>query len=125
MTKAPGRDASSADDGSADAGDLTSFHVQRAESGDAESLDWIVRRLSPLLLAQADFRLGPRLRRLHDPEDLVSTVWAITLPRLGELGAREGRKTPVLLSFLTTTLLNRVNGWVKTDIAGPRGRQAV
>jgi RNA polymerase sigma factor (sigma-70 family) len=102
--------------------DATSFHVQRAETGDRVSLEWVVRRFSPVLLAQARFRLGARLRTLTDPEDLVSEVWAITLRRLAELGARDGRKTPVLLRFLTTTLLNRVNDLVKTEIKGPRGR---
>jgi RNA polymerase sigma factor (sigma-70 family) len=102
--------------------DPTSFHVQRAETGDPVSLEWVVRRFSPVLLAQAKFRLGARLRTLIDPEDLVSEVWAIALRRLAELGTRDGRKTPVLLRFLTTTLLNRVNDLVKTEIKGPRGR---
>jgi RNA polymerase sigma factor (sigma-70 family) len=108
---------------SAQEGDLTSFHVQRAESGDVASLEWIVRRFSPLLLVQAGFRLGARLRALVEPDDLVAEVWAIALPRLRELGEREGRKTPVLLKFLTTTLLNRVNDMVRTEIVGPRGRR--
>jgi RNA polymerase sigma factor (sigma-70 family) len=101
---------------------MTSFHVQRARDGDARSLEWIVERFSPLLLAQAKFRLGERLRKIHEPEDLVNEVWAITLPRLAELGAREGRHAPVLIKFLATTLLNRVNDWVRAEITGPRGR---
>jgi RNA polymerase sigma factor (sigma-70 family) len=102
--------------------DPTSFHVQRAETGDPVSLEWVVRRFSPVLLAQARFRLGARLRTLTDPEDLVSEVWAIALRRLVELGMRDGRKTPVLLRFLTTTLLNRVNDLVKSEIKRPRGQ---
>jgi RNA polymerase sigma factor (sigma-70 family) len=112
-------------DGAGASGDLTSFHVLRAEQGDVASLEWVVRRFSPLLLAQAEFRLGPRLRRLWEPEDLVGEVWAITLPRLGGLARREGRKTPVLLRFLTTTLLNRIIGLVKKEVTGPRGRQVL
>jgi DNA-directed RNA polymerase specialized sigma24 family protein len=112
-------------DGAGASGDLTSFHVLRAEQGDVASLEWVVRRFSPLLLAQAEFRLGPRLRRLWEPEDLVSEVWAVALPRLDELARREGRKTPVLLRFLTTTLLNRTIGLVKKEISGPRGRRAL
>jgi RNA polymerase sigma-70 factor, ECF subfamily len=107
---------------SGDAHDLTSFHVGRAGQGDAASLEWIVKRFSPLLLAQARFRLGERLRRIHEPEDLVNEVWAIALPRIAELGWRDGRRTPVLLKFLATTLLNRVNDWVRVEITGPRGR---
>src|SRR5262245_7043472 len=103
--------------------DLTSFHVRRAEAGDARSLEWVVKRFSPLLLAQAEFRLGQRLRRLCEPEDLVNEVWAIALPRLADLSSREGRRTPVLIRFLATTLLNRVNDLVKVEITGPRGRR--
>ena len=119
MTTEPDRAA-----GRGTAPDLTSFHVERAEAGDGVSLEWVVRRFSAVLLAQARYRIGTRLRAIVEPEDLVSEVWAVTLPRLGELGSREGRKTPVLLKFLTTTLLNRVNDLVKTEIKGPRGRRA-
>jgi RNA polymerase sigma factor (sigma-70 family) len=105
-------------------GDPTSIHVQRAEAGDAASLEWVVRRFSPVLLAQARFRLGARLRAHVEPEDLVSEVWAIALGRLAALGTGLGRRTPVLLKFLTTTLLHRVNDLVKVEIKGPRGRRA-
>lgn len=88
---------------------LTTIQVRRAAGGDEPSLDWTVRHLSPWLLAAARYRLGPRLRRICDPEDLVAEVWAITLPRLSELAKREGRLTPVLLQFMSTTLLHRVN----------------
>jgi RNA polymerase sigma factor (sigma-70 family) len=123
MTTPRGDDGDREKTGPLEAGQDTSFHVGRAEGGDAASIDWVVRRFSPLLLAQADYRLGPRLRRLRDPEDLVSEVWAITLPRLEELGRREGRKTPVLMRFLATVLLHRVNALVKAEIAGPRGKR--
>ena len=36
--------------------------------------------------AQAEYRLGPRLRRHVDPDDMVQEVWATALPRLPELG---------------------------------------
>lgn len=87
----------------------TSLHLQRAKQGDRDSLDWLVGRLSPLLLAQARYRLGRRLSRYIDAEDLVQEVWASVYPRLADLQAREGRETPVLLSFLGTALLNHVN----------------
>ena len=82
-------DAECAADG--DPGALTSLHVRRAADGDSESLGWVVARLSPLLLAQADYRLGPVLRSLYDPEDLVNDTWIVALPRLPELPARDGR----------------------------------
>ncbi len=93
--------------------DLTTLHVQRARAGDADSLAWMVARFSPLLLAQARYRLGPRLAARVDPEDVVQDVWATALPRLGGLALRDGRATPVLLRFLSTTLLHRVNNLLR------------
>jgi len=95
---------------------LTSLHVRRAADGDPESLGWVVMRLSPLLLAQAAYRLGPVLRSLYDAEDLVNDAWLVALPQLGELPAREGRYTPVLLRFLSTTLLHRINNLARKHI---------
>ncbi len=92
-----------------DASDLTSIHVRRALEGDAESRTWIVEHFAPLLHLQASHRLRGAARRLYDPEDLVQEVWAIALPRMPHLAARDGRWTPVLVSFLSTTLLHRVN----------------
>jgi RNA polymerase sigma factor (sigma-70 family) len=103
---------------------LTTQHVRRAKTGDADSLAWLARRLSPLLLAQARYRLGPALRRSVDPEDLVNDVWAVALPALAQLEARQGRETPVLLRFLATTLLYRVNELARRHVRrhGQRSR---
>ena len=94
----------------------TSIHVRRARRGDRDSLQWIVSRLSPLLLAQARYRLPPRLRRYCEPEDLVQEVWMVALPRLGDLSARDGRETPVLLKFLSTTLVHHVNNLTRRHL---------
>lgn len=91
-----------------DIGELTSVHVRRAADGSSDSLDWLVRRFSPLLLAQAGHRLGPHLRRWYEPGDIVQDAWAVALPKLGGMSPRDGRLTPVLLKFLSTTVLNRV-----------------
>ncbi len=85
------------------------MHVRRAREGDDASLTWLVERFTPVLLAQARFRMGPALVREVDPEDLVQHVWAVALPALPALEARGGRETPVLVRFLATTLLYRVN----------------
>jgi RNA polymerase sigma factor (sigma-70 family) len=77
-----------------------------------------VARLSPLLLAQAAWRLKPPLRALYDPEDLVNDAWAVALPRLGELEAHGGRHTPTLLKFLATTMLFRVNNLMRKHLRG-------
>ena len=68
-----------ADSDLGDADDMTTMHVRRAVGGDLTSLDWVVSRLAPLLVAQAQWRLGTALRRYYDPEDLVSDAWAVTL----------------------------------------------
>ena len=39
-------------------------------------------------------------------EDLVQEVWAVALPRLKDLVPRDDRLTPVLVRFLSQTLLN-------------------
>ena len=86
----------------------TTMHVQRAAAGDAKSLSWIIAHLTPLLAAQADYRLGAALRKEVDAEDLVNGAWVVALPRLGELQARDGRLTPVLLKFLSTSIILQV-----------------
>ena len=110
-----------AQDGGSEPDAVTTIHVQRAKHGDEASLDWVVRRFTPLLLAQARYRLGASLRTHYDPEDLVSEVWAIALPRLPDLTVRDGRATPVLVKFLATTLLFRVNSLMR-KLAARSGR---
>lgn len=92
---------------------LTSMHVRRAVGGDGDSLAWLVGRLSPLLVMQASYRLGQRLRRVYEPEDLVHEAWLAALPKLGGLRERDGRLTPVLLRFLSTALLFKINNLIR------------
>ncbi len=101
----------------------TSLHVRRAREGSGESLAWIVERFSPLLFANAKYRLGSRLRTYYDPEDLVNDVWVTALPKLRDLPARDGRYTPVLLKFLSTTLFNKVSNLIQKHIQGKPKRQ--
>lgn len=104
---------------------MTSFHVRRARKGNATSLEWLVEKFSPLLLAGARYRLGRVLGALYDPEDIVNDVWLVALPRLPDLADRDGRYTPVLLKFLSTTLLYRVDNLVAKHIRGkPRKESA-
>jgi len=97
---------------------VTSLHVRRALDGDSSSLEWVISRLSPVLLAQARYRLNPKLRRHVDPEDLVNEVWMIALPRLAEFDVAGPRYTPALLRFLSITLLNRINNLFQKFIKG-------
>jgi RNA polymerase sigma factor (sigma-70 family) len=96
----------------------TSYHVARARSGDSESLGWLVERFTPLLIANARYRMGKTLRRLYDPEDIVSDVWVVTLPRLPDLSPRDGHSTPVLVRFLSSTLIFRINNLIDKHIRG-------
>ena len=45
---------------------LTTFHVRRAREGDAPSLEWIVNRFAPVLLANARYRLGKGLSKIYE-----------------------------------------------------------
>lgn len=89
----------------ADPSDLTTLHVRRAVAGDRDSRSFLIEKFTPLLLVQARYRLIGAAARHCEPEDLVQETWAIALPRLQDLRAREDRLTPVLLKFLATTLL--------------------
>jgi RNA polymerase sigma factor (sigma-70 family) len=100
--------------------DPTSRHIRGAIRGNDTSLAWVVARFSPFLRAQAEYRLKAPLRRFLDPEDLVQDVWLVTLPRLVDLVPRNERFTPVLLKFLSTTLLRKVNDALTHHLAGPR-----
>lgn len=102
------------------ADDLTTLHVRRAVDGDGASLGWLVERLSPALHLQARYRLRGPVSTWCDPADLVQEVWAIALARLPDLVARDGRMTPVLVRFLSTTLLHRANQVIEAYLRGDR-----
>lgn len=89
--------------------DETTIHVRAACRGEGPSREWIIARFTPLLLAQARYRMAPRVRAHVEPEDLVNEAWLVALSRLDRLEARAGRLTPVLLRFLSTTLLQIYN----------------
>lgn len=98
-----------------DPGMLTSLHARKAAGGDRDSIEWLVDRLNPLLLAQAAWRLGPNLRRTCDPCDLVHEAWLVLLPKLDTLPLRDGRLTPVLLRYLSTTILGKVRNLLRRE----------
>ena len=89
--------------------DQTTLHVRRAAAGDAESLGWVFERFSPLLSAQARYRLGPVVSARIDVEDVVAEAWLIAMGKLGELVPRDGRYTPVLLRYLASVVQNVAN----------------
>jgi RNA polymerase sigma factor (sigma-70 family) len=89
--------------------DTTTLHVRRACGGEEDSLAWVVERFTPLLRVQATVRLRGPANGLCEADDLVQEVWAVALPRLEDLRPRDERLSPVLIRFLATTLLNKVN----------------
>ncbi|MFK7739840.1 MAG: RNA polymerase sigma factor [Planctomycetota bacterium] len=99
-------------------GDQTTLAVRDALSGQQASLQWLVERFTPLLLAQARHRLKRHLSGKYDAEDLVQDVWLITLPKLAELRPRNGRMTPVLLRFLSEVLVNRYGTLLQKFVHG-------
>lgn len=96
-------------------------HIRRAAGGDIASTTWVIERFTPLLLAQARHRITPGLRHLLDPRDLVQDVWAIALPRLGDIEADGGTHAATLARFLSTTLLNRYRNLLKRHLRSKRG----
>ena len=102
---------------------LTTYHVRKARDGDAPSLEWLVNRFAPLLLANARYRLGKALSQIYDPEDIVNDVWAVALPKLSDLPSRNNRYTPVVMKYLSTTLIYRINNLVEKHIKGKPKKQ--
>ena len=78
--------------GTDDQNSATTRHVRAALGGDPESLAWLFRHFSPLLRAQAVYRLGEDVGRV-DPSDVVSEAWLVcasSLERACATRAREG-----------------------------------
>ena len=97
---------------------MTSMHVRQAVAGSDASLAWLVEHLNGALLAQARYRLG-RLRGVCEAEDLVNDAWLVALGRLAALTEREGHMVPVLMRFLSTTILHRVSNLMRKQAKAP------
>ena len=94
----------------------TSRHLRGAIAGDLVALDEVVRRITPLLVSAASYRLRHLGRAAAEPMDLVQDVWLRTLPHLGQLRERDGRLVPVLLTWLGTTLRRRARDLLETAL---------
>ncbi len=94
--------------------DPTSSCIAGAAAGDLPSQARLVERFTPVLLAQARYRM--QHVRGCEPEDVVQETWAHALPRLRDLVPRDGRWTPVLLRFLSVVLLRTVNDLLRRSI---------
>jgi RNA polymerase sigma factor (sigma-70 family) len=94
----------------------TSLQLRKALQGDRDSLEWVILRLSPILVMEARERLGPYLAKLYDPEDLVQDAWLTTCSRLKDLQEQEGRYVPVALRFLSQCIIFRVNNLLRKHL---------
>lgn len=94
----------------------TSIRIRGAIAGAHGDLEWVIERLTPMLLAQARYRMRGRLQRIWEAEDIVAHAWQVTLPRLKDLIARDGRFGPVLIKFLSTAILLRVNELLRFEV---------
>lgn len=92
----------------ADSSTATTELVAAAVRDEGQAVARLVERFSPWLLVQARQRLQDGIGNLVEAEDLVHDVWVIVLPRLAEIRAGDGRRTPALVRFLARTLLHRV-----------------
>lgn len=81
---------------------------------------WLIERFTPLLLAQARYRLGDGLRHVCDAGDLVQDVWAVALPRLRDISIEESHATATVVRFLSTTLLNTYRNVLKRHLRSRR-----
>ncbi len=100
--------------------DPTTAHVRAACRGNAKSLEWCIRRMTPHLLAQARLHLRNLFGADKAPEDLVQEVWAVAFLRLAELQPRNGRMTPVLATFLAKTMRNKTLNWLRRHATAHR-----
>lgn len=60
--------------------------------------------------------MGEQLCRSHDPTDLVQDAWMVLLPRLSSLTPQQGRLTPVLLSYLSATILHKLRNLLRREL---------
>ncbi|MEE9392490.1 MAG: sigma-70 family RNA polymerase sigma factor [Planctomycetota bacterium] len=87
-----------------------------ALAGEAEALEWIVSRFSPMLKCQARVRLTGTNLDSSEAEDLVGDVWAVALPRLADIEIRNGSYSPCIIGFLSKILINRHSELLRREI---------
>lgn len=96
---------------------FTSYHVRQARDGDDQSIEWVVERFSPLLIANARYRLRPPLTAVYEAEDVVQEVWSIVLRKIDRLITQNERYTPVFVSYLSKTLMLTINNLVRKHVS--------
>lgn len=72
-----------------------------------------------MLVASARMHLRRARAVRLEPEELVHEVWAIAIEKLDRIEARNGRCTPVLLTFLATTMQLRWKSLLREALKDP------
>ncbi len=101
--------------------DPTSLHAHQARAGRIDSVQWLVQRFAPILLAHAGHRLGERLARVYDAQEIVADAWAAVLPRLAPLVDASEFPTTAVLGALSDAILQRTNQLLERHILGADG----
>lgn len=83
-----------------------------------------MERFSPLLIAQARYRLGPLAAEVG-AEDVAAEAWLVALPRLDRIEEQGGRFTPVFLRYLGGLVRNVANNHLRAALRRKaRGEEA-
>ncbi|HED65356.1 MAG TPA: sigma-70 family RNA polymerase sigma factor [Planctomycetes bacterium] len=91
--------------------------VERAQAGDGEALNELFTRYHGTLVDMARRRLGPKLRRKEDPDDLAQTTFR---EATRDFGRYEYRGEDSLLRWLMMILSNKIRDKAEYYSAGKR-----
>ena len=94
----------------------TTRFLAGARDGDPDAIAALATRLRPVLMLMARRELPDALRRSYSEEDLVQDVWVILLRSFDKLHTRQGRRTPVLIRYVRSTMSLHVRGILRREI---------
>ena len=115
-----GRDLS-ASSGLGEIGDVTHSMrlVRRFQGGDDAALNELFGRYYERVERMARIRMGPRLRRLTESDDIVQNTFAIAFKKIGQIELRDHSS---IIQYLSKLLENQIKGAV--DYFGAQKRDS-
>lgn len=90
--------------------------VRQAQQGESRATDQLVEHLSGRFLAMIMLRMGPAMRRRHDPEDVLQEVWIETLGSMKNFDPERGTPFASWVFAIIRRTLDRLN---KKDFRRP------
>jgi RNA polymerase sigma factor (sigma-70 family) len=93
--------------------------VERLRGGDASALDELLARYYDRVRRIARIRMGPRLRRLTESDDLVQNTFAIAFDKIGKVELRDHSS---IIQYLSRVLENQIRDAVEYFEAQKRDR---